>query len=67
MPASVETNQGKRAVVILKVGKFNADVDFNHPLAGKVLYYEVQVEGIRDASTQEIAHGHVHGTGGHQH
>ncbi|GJM11741.1 MAG: peptidyl-prolyl cis-trans isomerase [Pseudohongiella sp.] len=67
MPANVETNQGRRSVVILKVGKFNADVDFNHPLAGKVLYYEVQVEGIRDASSEEIAHGHVHGTGGHHH
>ena len=67
IPATVETNQGKRAVVVLKVGKFNAEVDFNHPLAGKVLYYEVQVEGIRDASAEEIAHGHVHGVGGHQH
>lgn len=67
MPATIETNQGKRAVVIIKVGKFNADVDFNHPLAGKVLYYEVQVEDIRDASVEEIAHGHVHGVGGHQH
>jgi FKBP-type peptidyl-prolyl cis-trans isomerase SlyD len=67
MPAVVETNQGKRSVVVVKVGKFNADVDFNHPLAGKTLYYEVQVEGIRDATTEEIAHGHVHGVGGHQH
>jgi FKBP-type peptidyl-prolyl cis-trans isomerase SlyD len=67
MPATVETNQGKRAVVVLKVGKFNADVDFNHPLAGKVLYYEVQGEGSRDASAEEIAQGYVHGAGGHQH
>ncbi len=67
MPATVETNQGRRAVVILKAGKFNADVDFNHPLAGKVLYYEIQVEGIRDARAEEIAHGHVHGAGGHHH
>ena len=67
MPATVETNQGNRAVVIIKAGKFNADVDFNHPLAGKALYYEVQVEGIRDASAEEIAHGHVHGAGGHHH
>jgi len=67
MPATVETNQGKRAVVIIKAGKFNVDVDFNHPLAGKVLYYEVQVENIRDASAEEIAHGHVHGTDGHHH
>lgn len=67
MPAVVETNQGRRSVVILKVGKFNVDVDFNHPLAGKTLYYEVQVEAVRDASAEEIAHGHAHGVGGHQH
>lgn len=67
MPANVETNQGRRSVVIVKAGKFNADVDFNHPLAGKVLYYEVQVEGIRDATAEELAHGHVHGVGGHHH
>lgn len=67
MPAVVETNKGRRKVVIVKVGKFNADVDVNHPLAGKTLYYEVQVEGIRDASGEEVVHGHVHGTGGHHH
>ena len=67
MPASVESNQGRRSVVILKVGKFNADVDLNHPLAGKTLYYEVQVEAVRDATSEEIAHGHVHGIGGHHH
>ena len=67
MPANVETDKGRRSVVIIKAGKFNADVDFNHPLAGKILYYEVQVEGIRDATKEEIAHGHVHGAGGHHH
>ena len=67
MPASVESNQGRRSVVILKVGKFNADVDLNHPLAGKTLYYEVQVEAVRDATSEEIAHGNVHGIGGHHH
>ena len=67
MPAMVQTDQGRRNVVVIKVGKFNVDVDFNHPLAGKILYYEVQVEGIRDASAEEIAHGHVHGAGGHHH
>ena len=66
-PATVETEQGRRAVVIVKAGKFNADVDFNHPLAGKTLYYEVQVVDIRDATAEEISHGHVHGVGGHHH
>ncbi|PCJ28201.1 MAG: peptidylprolyl isomerase [SAR86 cluster bacterium] len=67
MAAVVETNKGRRNVVLVKVGKFNADVDFNHPLSGKVLFYEVKVEGVRDASAEEIAHGHVHGAGGHKH
>ena len=67
MPAQVETEQGRRNIVVVKVGKFNVDVDFNHPLAGKILHYEVRVEEIRDASAEEIAHGHVHGPGGHHH
>lgn len=67
MLAIVETEQGQRQVTIEKVGKFMATVDFNHPFAGKVLKFEIQVETIRDASGEEIAHGHVHGPGGHHH
>ena len=44
----------------MKPGKFNIDVDFNHPLAGRVLHYEVQVELIRDASEEEIQAGRAH-------
>ncbi len=65
--AAVKTDKGMRNVVVLKAGKFNADVDFNHPLAGRILYYEVEVVDIRDATAEEISHGHVHGPGGHQH
>ncbi len=65
--AAVETNKGARRALILKVGKFNADVDLNHPLAGRTLYYEVEVVGMRDATEEEKAHRHVHGPGGHHH
>ncbi|MBT4059471.1 MAG: peptidylprolyl isomerase [Euryarchaeota archaeon] len=41
--------------------------DFNHPLAGRALKFEVEVVEVRDASEEELAHGHVHGTGGHHH
>lgn len=67
MLAGVKTKQGVRHVIVVKVGKFNVDVDFNHPLAGKTLYYEIEVVAIREASDEEIGHGHVHGAGGHKH
>ena len=42
-------------------------VDGNHPLAGQRLTFQVKVVAVRDASEEEVAHGHVHGEGGHQH
>ena len=67
MVVSVNTSEGPREVVIEKVGKFNVDVDTNHPLAGKTLHFEVKIEEVRQASEEEISHGHVHGPGGHNH
>ena len=63
----VQTDKGMRRGVVLKAGKFNADIDFNHPLAGKSLHYEIQINSVRPATAEEIAHRHVHGPGGHQH
>jgi len=42
-------------------------MDFNHPLAGKSLYFTGKVLDIREASEEELSHGHVHGAGGHHH
>ncbi len=41
--------------------------DFNHPLAGRALKFEVEVMDVREASEEEISHGHAHGPGGHHH
>lgn len=67
MMAFVETDKGYRQVTVMKVGKFNADVDTNHPLAGLTLTFDIEVVDLRDASDEEKAHGHAHGVGGHHH
>lgn len=42
-------------------------MDFNHPLAGKSLYFSGNILDVREASAEELSHGHVHGEGGHHH
>ncbi len=43
-------------------------IDGNHPLAGQILHFDVEVLDVRDASKEEIEHGHAHGSGsGHEH
>ena len=64
---TVNTRQGQAQGIALKVGRFNIDVDFNHPMAGRQLTFEVEILDVRDASPEEIAHRHVHGPGGVQH
>ena len=63
---SVNTKEGPREVIVVKVGRFNVDVDINHPLAGKTLNFDIDIVDVREASKEELAHGHAHGVGGHQ-
>lgn len=63
----VNTDRGPLQAVVLKVGRFHVDVDTNHPLAGKRLRFDVDILEVRDASREEVEHGHAHGAGGHQH
>ena len=42
-------------------------VDANHPLAGKKLHFDVEIADIREATPEELQHGHAHGAGGHHH
>ena len=64
---SIQTRRGPVQATVVKVGRFNIDVDTNHPLAGQALTFDVEVVGVRDATAEEIAHGHVHGPGGVSH
>lgn len=67
MQVLLNTNFGPRAVTVEKVGMSVVDVDLNHPMAGKDLHFDIEVVEVRDASAEEIEHGHVHGEGGHPH
>lgn len=64
---NLQTDQGPVQVTVLKLGRFNVDVDANHPLAGETLTFDVEITEVRDASAEETEHGHAHGPGGHQH
>ena len=63
----INTDQGIKTATVIKVGKFNVDVDLNHPLAGQTITFDLEIMDIRDASQEEIDHGHAHGIGGHHH
>jgi len=67
MRFQAETEQGPVPVVVTAMDDSMVTVDGNHPLAGKELHFDVTIADIRDASAEEIEHGHVHGPGGHQH
>lgn len=67
MQAIIHTTHGHQQVTVLKVGHTMATVDTNHPMAGKTLTFDVEVMEVREASEVELAHGHVHGAGGHHH
>ena len=54
-------------VTIKEVSDNDVTVDGNHPLAGIHLNFDVEIMDVRDATPEEIDHGHVHGPGGHQH
>lgn len=67
MVVHIQTDEGAVAATVIKAGKFTVDVDTNHPLAGKQLGFDIEIIDVREAGEEEVAHGHAHGVGGHQH
>jgi len=53
--------------IITEIENDDVTVNFNHPLAGKDLEFDVELLDVRNATPEEISHGHVHGPGGHHH
>lgn len=60
-------DQGTLSVVITAIDGNSVTVDGNHPLAGQTLHFDVEVTAVREASVEEVLHGHAHGAGGHTH
>lgn len=60
-----EGNQMQGRVVEVKATE--VQMDFNHPLAGKTMHFDGKVVDVREATPEELAHGHVHGEHGHHH
>ncbi len=58
---------GMQIVTVRALEGDDVIVDGNHPLAGQRLTFAVKVVSVRDASAEEVAHGHIHGEGGHHH
>lgn len=67
MQFQAQTDDGMQVVVVKDVSEDSIIVDGNHPLAGQRLNFDVQVVEIRDATAEELSHGHAHGAGGHHH
>ncbi|MFO7922248.1 MAG: peptidylprolyl isomerase [Bacteroidales bacterium] len=61
----MQDNSGNRLNgIVLDIGDETVKMDFNHPLAGDNLYFKGEVSAIRDATEEEVSHGHVHQGGG---
>ena len=62
-----ETNQGPRLATVTEMDDKNVTVDLNHPLADQTLNFDIEVVDVREATEEELSHGHAHGPEGHAH
>lgn len=67
MQFQAQTPQGMQVVTVKEAGDESVIIDGNHALAGETLHFDVTIKEVRDASEQELEHGHVHDPAGHDH
>ena len=67
MQFQARTDGGMRLFTVTAVAGDMVTLDGNHPLADQNLHFEIEVVGVREATAEELEHGHVHGAGGHHH
>jgi FKBP-type peptidyl-prolyl cis-trans isomerase SlyD len=67
MRLHAQTEQGPQAVTVTQIQGDMVTLDGNHPLAGKNLNFDIEITDVREATQEELEHGHVHGPGDHHH
>ncbi|MCC5814313.1 MAG: peptidylprolyl isomerase [Leptospira sp.] len=67
MQFRAETEDGSVSLFVQEIMGENVVMNGNHPLAGETLNFDVEVHSIREATSEELEHGHAHGPGGHNH
>ncbi len=67
MKFQAQSSEGDVLVTVVDVRDGEVLLDGNHPMAGMTLNFEVEVTHVREATREELDHGHVHGEGGHHH
>ncbi len=67
MQFQARTEDGMRLFTVTAIIGDMVTLDGNHPLADQNLHFDVQIVGVREATSEELEHGHVHGAGGHHH
>ena len=67
MRFNAQTAHGHATVTVVRVVGDRVTIDGNHALAGQTLNFEIEVTKVREATAEELMHGHVHGPGGHHH
>lgn len=67
MQFQIRSQGGPMVLTVVEVKDSEVVVDGNSPLAGQTLHFDVEITDVRAATEEEVAHGHVHGPGGHHH
>jgi FKBP-type peptidyl-prolyl cis-trans isomerase SlyD len=67
MQLQAQTPQGVRIFTVTRLVSDMVTLDGNHELAGKELNFDIEIADVRQATEEELSHGHVHGAGGHHH
>ena len=62
-----QSEEGQMPFTVTAVEGDQVTIDYNHQMAGKTLRFTVEVVAVRPADPEELAHGQVHGPGGHHH